>query len=606
MPAFIRYPLFGCVIFALSACGSSGSSRLLEPAAAPAMGGSVPEVQKEYSSVDYLLEDIQDIQDAIGKFAGNLLQVYRDAAGNKYLLTDTNVTSMNVEGVKKPTGVETIPDFADLLAVYKDEDENEYLLTPANVADMDLMGVDLPTGVDTAPDFADLTKVRDGDGTGATRLSKTPTQLDKSRDNRVLISTRYLSTGAVLARTDDGSVVDERPSYNQDGDPNPDVSPNPAATCEDASATGPAKCTFGPDSLREDGIIFHLGRTGSSDKNRVGFRSFKADREPVMSYRDAEMSQVRQLETGESALPQVYKDEAGNKYLLTSANVTGKNLDDVELPDGVTDRPEFADLFAVYKDEDDNEYLLTPANVAGMNLDEVKLPDDVTDRPAFADLTIVREGESDGYQYVGYDGMLQYSMFFVGVYRFFDDDDDLEHLRFENASLGRIYDEDSIESGIQSPSVALTGEGVMVGVERDKESLDHFLVQGDVNIEYSPEVEADTTVTPNVDAAVAMIDIEIDNIKRLVGDGEAWYAGNAYAMALTWNDLVVMDSKFSAPAPTSQVTAEPGKLSGSFYGTKSEDNDKIEVGGVFHHEGPLYEIIGSFGSKLAEPEDDDE
>ena len=592
MPTFIRYPLFGCIIFALSACGSSGSSRLLEPAAAPATEReSEREVQKEYSSVKYL---IPNIQDAISKFGGTLLQVYKDADGKRYLLTDANVTSMNLEDVDLPTGVETAPAFADLLAVYEDENGNEYLLTPANVADMDLMGVDLPTGVDTAPDFADLTKVRDGDGTGATRLSKTPTQLDKSRDNIVLISTRYLSTGAVLAQTVDENVVDERPASDM-------ADSTPVANCEDASATGPAKCTFGPDSLREDGIIFHLGRTGSSDKNRVGFRSFKADREPVMSYREAEMSQVRQLETGESVLPQVYKDEAGNKYLLTSANVTGKNLDDVELPEGVTERPEFADLFAVYEDEDDNEYLLTPANVAGMNLDDVELPDDVETAPAFADLTIVREGESDGYEYVGYDGMLQYSMFFVGVYRFFDDDDELEHLRFENASLGRIYDEDSIESGIQSPSVALTGEGVMVGVERKKSDLEHHLVQGDVNIEYSPEVEADTTVTPNVDAAEAMVDISIDNIKRLADDGEAWYAGNAYTAVLTWDNLLVTGSKFSHEQP-STVTAEPGTLSGSFYGTEANP----EVGGVFHHESPSHEIIGSFGSKLAEPEDDDD
>lgn len=594
MPAFIRYPFFGCVILALSACGSSGSSRLLESTTTMNPNNPPPVVaQTDFSSVKYL---IPNIQGAIGKFGGNLLQVYKDADGKRYLLTDTNVTSMDLDDVDLPDGVDTAPAFADLLAVYEDENGNEYLLTPANVADMDLTGVDLPTGVETAPDFADLTKVRDGDGTGATRLSKTPAQLDKARDNIVLISTRYLSTGAVLARTDGENVVDERPSSD------PMASPNPAATCEDASATGPAKCTFGPDSLREEETIFHLGRTVSSEKNRVGFRSFKADREAVMSYREAEMSQVRQLETGESVLPQVYKDAADNKYLLTSANVAGKNLDDVDLPTGVDTAPDFADLFAVYKDEDDNEYLLTPANVAGMNLDDVELPDDVTERPAFADLTIVREGESDGYEYVGYDGMLQYSMFFVGVYRFFDDDDDLEHLRFENASLGRIYDEDSIESDIQSPSVALTGEGVMVGVERDKESLDHFLVQGDVNIDYSPEVEADTTATPMVEEKKAMIDIEIDNIKRLVGDGEAWYAGNAYSAALNWTNLEVMGSKFSAPAQTSQVTAEPGKLSGSFYGTKTNP----EVGGVFHHQSPLHEIIGSFGSKLAEPEDDEE
>ena len=40
--------------------------------------------------------------------------------------------------------------------------------------------------------------------------------------------------------------------------------------------------------------------------------------------------------------------------------------------------------------------------------------------------------------------------------------------------------------GLQSPSVALTGEGVMVGMESDKNSLEHYLVQGDVNINYDP------------------------------------------------------------------------------------------------------------------------
>ena len=576
MPAFIRYPLFGCIIFALSACGSSGSSRLLQPTTTMDPDNPPPVVaQTAFSSVKYL---IPNIQDAIEQFADNLLQVYKDADDNKYLLTDTNVTSMNVEGVTKPTGVETIPDFADLLAVYEDEDGNEYLLTPANVADMDLMGVDLPTGVDTAPDFADLTKVRDGDGTGATRLSRNPAALDTLRRSILLLGNRYLSTGAVLARTDDGSVMDERPTVE----------------CDDGIGTF-AKCTFGMDELREE-TIFHLGPESSSGEDQVSFRSFKADREPVMGYRDVLMSQVRTSDTGESDLLQVYKDADGNKYLLTNTNVADMDLDDVELPDGVTERPEFADLFAVYEDEDENEYLLTPANVADMNLEDVDLPEGVTEEmaPAFADLTKVREGEAVGYKYVGYDGMLRYSMFFVGVYRFFDDDDELEHLRFENASLGQIYDEESLESGIQSPSVALTGEGVMVGVEREKNDLEHHLVQGNVDIDYSPDEE-----TMDRDG---MIDIEINNIKRLVGDGEAWYAGNAYAAALTWRDLNVMDSKFSNDQ-TSQVNAQPGTLRGSFYGTKAAP----EVGGVFHHQSPSHEIIGSFGSKLKpKPDDDDD
>lgn len=593
MPAFIRYPLFGCIILALSACGSSGSSRLLEPAAPVRGGESRPEVQKQYSSVQYLLKELTNIQDAIGKF-GDLRQVYKDKAGNTYLLTDANVTSMNVEGVEKPTGVDTIPDFEDLLAVYEDEDENEYLLTPDNVADEDLMGVKLPTGVDTAPDFDDLTKVRDGDGTGARRSASTPTGLDKSRNTIVRISSRYLSTGAVLARTDDnGDVMTERPRAGDTTDP------NPVATCEDKTATGAAKCVFGMDTLRKK-TTFHLGPAGSSGENQVSFQGFKADRKPVMLYRDAEMSQVRLLETGESSLPLVYKDEDGNTYLLTSANVAGKNLDDVDLPEGVTEEPAFADLFAVYEDEDDNEYLLTPDNVAGKNLEDVDLPDGVDEetKPAFADLTKVRDGESDGYQYVGYDGMLRYSMFFVGVYRFFDDDDEIQHLRFENASLGQIYDEDSIESGIQSPSVALTGEGVMVGVEREKSNLEHHLVQGDVEINYSP---ADGS------AADGMIDIDIENVQRLAGDGDAWYGAASRSSALSWMGLEVRDSRFSFgidpndPEDTEVPETEgPGKLHGSFYGTE----DDPEVGGVFYHEDVEYEIIGSFGSKLEEKEEE--
>jgi hypothetical protein len=545
MPAFIRYPFFGCIILALSACGSSGSSRLLEPAAPPMEPDDPPPVvtQEVFSSVNYL---VTNIQDAIEKFADNLLQVYRDAEGNRYLLTDTNVTSMNVEGVTKPSDVETIPDFADLLAVYEDEGGNEYLLTPANVADMNLTGVGLPTGVDTAPDFADLTKVRDGDGTGARRLSRNPAALDTLRRSILLLSNRYLSTGAVLARTDDGSVETERP----------------AATCVDGTF---ANCTFGMDTLREEETTFHLGPESSSGENQESFRSFKADREPVMGYRDVLMSQVRRSDTGESDLLQVYKDADGNKFLLTSDNVTGKNLDDVDLPEGVTE--EMA--------------------------------------PAFADLTKVREGEAVGYEYVGYDGMLRYSMFFVGVYRFFDDDDTLEHLRFENASLGQIYDEESLESGIQSPSVALTGEGVMVGMERRISTLESHLVQGDVNIMYDPfvaAVEADATATPPVEAAnaiPAMIDISIDNIQRLVGEDDAWHKDNL--AALTW-EVEVEDSKFSG-GDLNPLTATPGKLSGSFYGTK----DDPEVGGVFHHVGGSYEIIGSFGSKLDPvPEDDDD
>ena len=74
-------------------------------------------------------------------------------------------------------------------------------------------------------------------------------------------------------------------------------------------------------------------------------------------------------------------------------------------------------------------------------------------------------------------------MFFVGVYKFFDDgvgdDRELEHLRLQNASLGLIYDA-SDDSGIQNPTVNLTGVGVMAGVETENNTLNSHLVQGDV------------------------------------------------------------------------------------------------------------------------------
>ena len=77
-----------------------------------------------------------------------------------------------------------------------------------------------------------------------------------------------------------------------------------------------------------------------------------------------------------------------------------------------------------------------------MDLTDVELPEDVTTAPDFATLTKVRQSQGGGSEnYVGYDGMLRYSMFFVGVHRFFDEEGDLQHVRFEHASLGQIYDE---------------------------------------------------------------------------------------------------------------------------------------------------------------------
>ena len=500
----------------------------------------VSTVQEVYSGVEYL---ITDIPAAVAKFA-----------------TDTSMET-------------------------SDEEEME---------DMDDMG-DMDEDAETPTD------------TGATALTNTPAMLTALRNSIVNASSRYLSTGTILARTDNGVVMDERPGYDSMGDPDPAVDPNPLATCEDRSATGPAKCVFSPDSLREEMTTFHLGSGSATDENRVSFRTFRADREPVMFYRDVFMSQVRTIPSQNVDLREVYEDSDGNEYLLTSENITNMELtDETGLPTNVTldTAPDFADLFAVYEDDDENRYLLTPDNVMNMELtDETGLPTGVTLDTAvdFASLSKVREDHEGGREeYVGYDGMLRYSMFFVGVHRFFDEEDELTAVRFEHASIGRIYDEDAIESGIQSPSVELTGEGVMVGMERQKSTLDSHLVQGDVNIMYDPAIAADNTVDPVIVARDAMVDISITNIQRLVGEDPAWYA-NPASEVLNWN-VPVMNSKFEYydATPTTQLSA--GSLRGSFYGTE----DDPEVGGVFHHEGIQHEIIGSFGSKLDPVPDDDD
>ncbi|MDE0611812.1 MAG: hypothetical protein OXH88_03845 [Gammaproteobacteria bacterium] len=197
------------------------------------------------------------------------------------------------------------------------------------------------------------------------------------------------------------------------------------------------------------------------------------------------------------------------------------------------------------------------------------------------------------YEYVGYDGILRYSMFFVGVYQFFDTtgtgenaQKTLRHLRFENASLGHIYDQDGMtRDTIDNPSIRLTGDGVMVGMESENGTRNRHLVQGDVEIEY--------TTFPDE------IDIDITNIKRLVGSGTAWYADPTRIAVLDWDNVGVTGSKFSAPSQESQA-----ELLGSFYGTpdtnteSDEDNGVYEVGGTFHHVGSQYSIFGAFGAPL--------
>ena len=307
-----------------------------------------------------------------------------------------------------------------------------------------------------------------------------------SRRSRIVNSAgRYLSTGALVAETDDSQ--DPATVSHETG----------SATCADSMAPTEANCVFDEDAFR-DRVTFHLGRTNPNDAvNDVGFIGFTADRQPVMDYRGVRMSQVRFEGTDEK-----------------------ENTDPMEDP-----------------------------------------------------------VESD-YEYVGYDGMLQYSMFFVGVYKFFDDgmngdDPELKHLRFENASLGQIFDADPDNAGIDNPTVSLTGDGVMVGMESENDTLDSHLVQGDVNIDYNPA---------NTDNE---LDITITNIQRLVGDADAWYKDTA---DLTWMDVGVTGSKFD------ETTSNTKKLLGSFYGT----GDDYEVGGTFYHGGSTYSIVGAFGATVSE------
>ena len=453
--------------------------------------------------------------------------------------------------------------------------------TPAQPSEL-YAGVEyLITDIDAARDKFGTTTTND-DGTTTSTPAPLPSSsgpaLSTARNNVVARTNRYLSTGGTLIRTHDGgNIVSEPITIPYD------------TGCSDETATDAAQCNFPMDALRE-ATSFSFGV-----KNLDSLR-FASDREPVMSYRGVDLSQVRTADASKA----VYQDGDGNEYLLTSANVVGMNLADVELPMGVTTAPTFTDLLAVYEDEDGNEYLLTSDNVTNMNLTDVELPMDVTTAPDFASLSAVRRGSDS--DYVGYDGILQYSMFFVGVDRFYDEDEALIHLRLGHASLGRIYDDDTIMTGVQMPTTSLTGEGVMVGVESKKSSLEHYVVQGDVEITYDHFVAGDAMAAPVVPDTPAMIDISITNIERLndPDDGEAWYADSLYSGALTWEDVVVTDSKFSAPGTATAIMQGNGKLLGSLYGTKSTP----EVGGVFHHESAMHEIIGSFGSRLAVPDDD--
>ena len=418
MSALIRYPLFGCAILILSACGGSGSSTLLE----------APDPPITHTDVAYLLSDAQ-VVDARGKFSG------------------------------------------------------------------------------------------------ATEATLSAGGLNQRRAGILSSGTRYLSTGATMARTD-GSTV------------NSDLRSD--ASCTDAAAGGsdaPASCRFEEDAFRV-ATTFHLGTTNSEDtENDVGFHSFSADRQVVMSYLGVEMSQVRTA--GTDLKPEKKTSDQGT----------------------------------VYVDKAGNRYVLSDSNIKGMNLTGVMLPEGVTTAPAFSDLT--RAMESHPYEYVGYDGILQHSMFFVGIYRFFDSGGTLQHVRLENASLGQAYDENATTAGTQSPNTALTGKGVMAGIESRKNSLEHYLVQGDVTVTYAP--------------SPATVDVAVANIVRLNDDGNAWYASQQ--QVLTWEDVPVTDSKFMFQG------SSKGELLGSFYGT----SESPEVGGVFHHSGQQHEITGSFGSKLGSP-----
>ncbi len=364
--------------------------------------------------------------------------------------------------------------------------------------------------------------------TDATESQATGSGLSLARHSIVSAATRYLSSGALLVQTDGG------------------VSNNfLSATCS-GEAGSTAKCEFKEDNFREE-VTFHVGRTNTGDEvNDVGFQNFRADRQPVMDYRNVRLSQVRSA--GVDMKPKVDEDDS--------------------------------DLF-IYEDAQGNEYKFTQDKIDGYEsdpnddtIDANDLPDEVAveDAPEFSDLT--RATVDSEYDYVGYDGILRHSMFFVGAYKFFDEDGDLEHLRFENASLGKAYDSNSLNApDAENPGFDLTGNGVMVGMESDNDSLEHYLVQGDVEINYV-YVSGSSTV-----------DIMIDNIQRLGDDDPSWFATETFS----WSPSV-MASKFEDSMDD---------LVGHFYGT----GDVYEVGGVFRRDNDDQTLVGAFGAELEKEPD---
>ena len=469
MPVFIRYPLFCCVALALSACGGSGSSQLLAPAAPVEPTPTGP----AYSSVNYPLSTAAAITAAIAKFG---------TAG-----TDAATASTS----------------------------------------------------------------------SAAELNRLKSAIVSAGTPHTSTDPRYLSTGSVLVPNTSGSEIG-----------------NSSAMCSDRTSTDPASCSFKADILRTMTVL-HLGPGSASDEYRVSLRDFKTDREPVMNYRGARMSQVRTVPV---TLLEVYKDSAGtNKYLLSGSDVLHPGTP-------LVGNATLESLLPAYKDGSGNEYLLTSTELSNKAWDSTRNPPDgVQTLPAFSSLSKVREQAPGSEQYVGYEGILEYSMFFVGVHSFFSTGSTpaLTHTRFENASIGRVYDDNTSKPGAQLPSVGLTGDGVMAGVEWDRNDRDaSHLVQGDVSIDYTAGDNAD-------------IDIAITNIKRLAGTGTAWYADSSRIGALDWDGLPVAESE-SGGAQFESAGPDKGTLRGSFYGTKA----KPEVGGAFHHGGTTYGISGAFGSKL--------
>ena len=181
---------------------------------------------------------------------------------------------------------------------------------------------------------------------------------------------------------------------------------------------------------------------------------------------------------------------------------------------------------------------------------------------------------STNYQYIGYGGLLDHSLFYVNA-EFFPNDDQ----RLLNAAIGQIFDNDPTTESIEAPSTSLSGTGVMVGIESRVNVRDRHFVQGDAAIAY--------------DGAADTIDVTMSEIRRLSGTEAAWYNATANRAQLSWTNVPVTNSMFTASENNKE-------MSGSLFGEtgSTTTTTSYEAAGVFHHIGDDHYIQGAFGAEL--------